>query len=227
MTKLKLLAVFLMLSALAAFAADLEVLRPKTDKVAIVIFEDLECPMCAHDHPIVMAASKQYNVPVIVHDFPLPQHAWSFEAAIAARYFESKSPELGHEFRSFVFQNQPSLANDAAKYRALAQRFAAEHHVELPFAIDPNGELKAKIDQDKALGQRVGIEHTPTIYIASSIPTQPVQEVVNDGQLFQMVEAAKRATAAAEPPKAAASSTKKGSTAKKSASAKKSPGAAK
>src|SRR5437764_10777529 len=117
--------------------------------------------MCARDHPIVLAASRQYNVPVIIHDFPLPQHAWSMEAAVTARYFESKSPDLGRDFRSFVFQNQTSLGNDPAKYKALAQRFATEHHVELPFMVDSKGEIAAKIQQDKALGQRVGIEHTP------------------------------------------------------------------
>src|SRR5438270_12256400 len=121
MTKLKLVAIFLLASAVAALAADLEPIRPKTDKVAIVVFEDLECPMCARDHPIVLAASRQYNVPVIIHDFPLPQHAWSMEAAVTARYFESKSPDLGRDCRSFVLQDQTSLGTDPAKCEGVAQ----------------------------------------------------------------------------------------------------------
>ena len=50
-----------------------EVLRPpKGAKVAIVVFEDLECPDCARAAPLVLEAAKTYKIPVVRYDFPLP-----------------------------------------------------------------------------------------------------------------------------------------------------------
>jgi protein-disulfide isomerase len=197
MIRMKFLVIFVLAAAVAALAADLDALRPpKGDKVALVVFEDLECPDCARAHPLVLEASRRYNVPVVIHDFPLPQHPWAMDAAVTARYFESKSPELGREFRTYVYQNQPSIGENPSLFHAVAQKFAASHEVALPFAVDPNGELRAEIQKDRALGQRVGIEHTPTIYVATNQAAgQPAVEVVDRSQLFQMIEAAQRATA--------------------------------
>src|SRR6201986_3762936 len=80
--------------------------RPKGSQVAIVIFEDLQCPMCRRTAPLVEQASKTYKIPVIRHDFPLPMHNWSYQAAIFARYFDSHSKALGNEFRDYIFENQ-------------------------------------------------------------------------------------------------------------------------
>jgi protein-disulfide isomerase len=47
------------------------VLRPpKGAQMAIVVFEDLQCPMCRRTAPLVEQASKTYKIPVIRHDFP-------------------------------------------------------------------------------------------------------------------------------------------------------------
>ena len=57
---------------------------PKGAKAAIVVFEDLQCPMCSKAAPQVEKASATYKIPVIRHDFPLPKHDWSLQAAIIA-----------------------------------------------------------------------------------------------------------------------------------------------
>src|SRR5512142_339420 len=81
-----------------------EILRPpKGAKVALVVFEDLECPDCARAAPLVQEAAKTYKIPVVIYDFPLPQHLWAFDAAVLARFFGSKSPALGTEFREYIF----------------------------------------------------------------------------------------------------------------------------
>ena len=45
---------------------------PKGATVALVIFEDLECPDCARAAPLLEEASRTYKIPVVRHDFPLP-----------------------------------------------------------------------------------------------------------------------------------------------------------
>jgi protein-disulfide isomerase len=56
--------------------------------------------------------------------------------------------------------------------------------------IDPQGKFAAEVTADKELGNKVGIQHTPTIYVVSSRnPQRPVTEVTDSSQLFQTIEA--------------------------------------
>src|SRR5246127_3087927 len=136
---------------------------PKGSQVAIVVFEDLECPDCRRAAPLVQEASKTYKIPVVRHDFPLPFHTWSFDAAVFARYFDTHSKALGNEFRDYIFANQ--LEVTPQNLRGYAEKFAAEHKVDLPFVVDPQGKLAALINADKQLGKDINIQHTPTLYV--------------------------------------------------------------
>ena len=78
-------------------------------RVAIVELEDMECPDCARANPLLKEAAAKYNIPWVRHDFPLPFHAWSFQAAVNARWFDTKSKKLGDEYRDEVFANQRSI----------------------------------------------------------------------------------------------------------------------
>ena len=182
------LAVSLILSSVA-FAQDPSLLRPpKGAPVALVVFEDLQCPMCRTDSPLEEQAAKMHKIPLVRHDFPLPMHNWSYNAAVIARYFDSQSKELGNQFRDFIFQHQPEITPDTLQ--SFAQRFATEHKVDLPFVVDPQGKFAAEVNADKELGKKIGIQHTPTIYIVSSRnPSRPFVEVTDTSKLFQMIEA--------------------------------------
>ena len=95
-----LLLMFASIVSAAALDAVNPVLRPpKGTEVAIVVFEDLQCPQCRRVAPILEQASKTYKIPLIRHDFPLPMHNWSYDAAVMARFFDETSKELGNEFR--------------------------------------------------------------------------------------------------------------------------------
>jgi len=178
--------------AFLAAAQDPALLRPpKGAQVAIIVFEDLQCPKCRMDAPLVANAGKTYKIPVVRHDFPLPMHNWSYNAAVTARYFDTHSKELGNQFRDYIFQHQPEITPD--NLQAFAQRFATDHKVDLPFVVDPQGKFAALVNEDKDLGRRVGIQHTPTIYVVSGKPqAKPFMEVENpDKQLYQLIEAMK------------------------------------
>src|SRR5262249_58109389 len=89
------------------FGADASSLKPRPGaKVAIVVFEDLQCPDCARAYPVVWETANAHKIPVVLHDFPLPRHNWSFDAAIWARYFDTKSEKLGNDFRGYIYRNQ-------------------------------------------------------------------------------------------------------------------------
>ena len=190
---------FLFIAALAvlgflplASAQDLSsVLKPpKGAPVALVVFEDLQCPMCARTAPLLQKAVEQYKIPLIVYDFPLPMHNWSYQAALYARYFDSHAKPLGYEFRDYIYQNQMEI--NPNNLRGYAERFAAAHKVDLPFVIDPQGKFAAEINEDRQLGQRVGIQHTPTVYVVSDKAPRVEEVKQPETQLFQMIDAMKQ-----------------------------------
>ena len=186
----RLLIILLLLTSLT-FAQDASTaLRPpKGSLVAIVVFEDLQCPQCRRDAPLVAQASRTYKIPLVRHDFPLPQHNWSYQAAIFARYFDTVSKQLGNDYRDYVFEHQLEIF--PGNLRGFTEKFAVDHKVDLPFAVDPQGKLSAEVNADKDLGQRIGVNHTPTIYVVSNKPSKPYTEVTDVNQLYQMIDAAK------------------------------------
>jgi protein-disulfide isomerase len=161
---------------------------PKGAQVAIVVFEDLQCPDCRRAAPLVAEAGRTYKIPVVRHDFPLPFHTWSYEAAIDARYFDTHSKALGNEFRDYIFSNQ--LEVTPQNLRSFAEKFAAEHKIELPFVVDPEGKLAALVNADKELGKAINLQHTPTLYVVSNKRTgKPFVEVVDRSQLYALIDA--------------------------------------
>jgi protein-disulfide isomerase len=170
---------------------DPSALRPPAGaRVAIVEFEDLECPDCARANPVLKQAAATYHIPWVRHDFPLPFHNWSMNAAVNARWFDLKSKALGDEYRDAVFADQPSITSLDA-LNQFTQKFAADRHIALPFAIDPQGKLIAAVKGDYALGQRIGIEHTPTIWVVTANSKgAPFVEVVDRTKLFQLIDQA-------------------------------------
>jgi protein-disulfide isomerase len=161
---------------------------PKGAQVAIVVFEDLQCPQCRRVAPILEQASKTYKIPLVRHDFPLPMHNWSYEAAVMARYFDATSKELGNEFRDYIFANQ--LEINPQNLRAYAERFAGEHKVDFPFVVDPQGKFAAEVNTDRDVGRAIKLEHTPTVYVVSSRhPDKPYVEMKDASQLYALIDA--------------------------------------
>lgn len=176
---------------------------PAGAKVAIVEWEDMECPDCARANPLLREAATKYSIPWVRHDFPLAFHAWSFNAAVNARWFDTKSKKLGDDYRDEVFANQQSITTPDALAQ-FTQKYAQSHGVAFPFAVDPQGKLAAEVKADYALGQRVGIEHTPTIWVVTANSKgAPFVEVVDRSKLYQLIDQAladtKSASAAPAP----------------------------
>ena len=148
---------------------DTSMLRPPVgQRVAIVVFEDLECPACAGAHPTELQVAQQYHVPVVRYDFPLQMHVWSRDAAIFARYLQDKvNPDLAAEYRTEVFRNQISIASKD-DLQNFTRQFMQKHGQSMPFVVDPGGALAAKVQADYNLGVRLNVTRTPTIIVVES-----------------------------------------------------------
>jgi protein-disulfide isomerase len=192
----------------ASRAADGSSLKPPAGaRVAIVVFEDLECPSCATAYPMVWEAAKAHNVPVMLRDFPLEKHPWSFEAAVFARYFDTKSQKLGEDFRGYIYKNQTQI--DKQNLRQYVDKFANDNKAPIPFVLDPDGQLKAKIIADRALGTQIGLQHTPTIFVigngGAATPPIEIEDYSKIGQAVEeMLQKAPAAPASKAPSKKAA-----------------------
>jgi protein-disulfide isomerase len=166
-------------------------LRPPAGaRVAVVEFEDLECPDCARANPVIKEAVEKYHIPWVRHDFPLPFHTWSFDGALDARWFDTKSKKLGDAFRDAVFAAQPTIRTQA-DLRSFAEKFAADHKLAFPFVVDPQGKLAQMVKADADVGQSVGIQHTPTIWVVTNKTSgTPFVEVIDRSKLFELIEQA-------------------------------------
>lgn len=141
---------------------------PAGAKVAIYEFQDLECPACSTAFPIVHAAVAQYHIPLIERDFPLQMHIWSFDAAIWARYLQDKvSPKVADEYRGAVFAAQMGISSKDDML-GFTRSFFQKHGIQMPFVPDPTGQLATEVKADRSLGEKMGLQHTPTVFVCTA-----------------------------------------------------------
>ena len=146
---------------------------PAGARVAVIEYEDLECPSCARAFPMVHAAVKHYNIPLEEYDYQIPFHHWSHEAAIFSHYLKAKvSPQVAEEFRRETFAKQLSIASrdDLQRWE---QQFMKEQNKPMPFVVDPTGEYDREVGATTAQGQKAGVNATPTILVVT--PTHWIQ----------------------------------------------------
>ncbi len=160
---------------------------PAGAKVAIYEFEDLECPACGRAHPTVVAAVDHYKIAFVRKDFPLPGHIWSTDAAIWARYMQDKvSPKLADEYRTAVFASQTAIGS-RDDLMMFTRKFLQGHGQAVPFVVDPSGQLRKEVFEDKAVGEKLGLVQTPTIFVCTATNWTLVTDPT---QLYQVIEQA-------------------------------------
>lgn len=159
---------------------------PPGYKIAIVEFADLECPMCAMENPVIMQAVAKYHVAWVRLDYPIPGHPWSFQAAVNAHWFDTKSKALGDEYRNAIFANQQSIETKG-DLQTFTQKFAQQHGVALPFVMDPQGKLAAEVKADAALGNRMGVHETPTAWVVTD---HGYKQITDFSKLYSMLDEA-------------------------------------
>jgi protein-disulfide isomerase len=175
---------------------------PPGAKVALIEFEDLECPACAHAHPMVVAALDYYKIPFIRRDYPLGgAHIWSADAAVWARYLQDKvSPKLCDDYRTAVFASQLTIASKDDMLN-FTRRFFQSHGLQMPFVVDPTGDLRKEVFADKAVGEKLGLTQTPTIFVCTD---HSWVQVTDPAMLDQTIEKMEAQVGIAPPVKKAA-----------------------
>lgn len=170
---------------------------PPGARVAIIEYEDLECPYCARAFPVVHAAVNRYHLPLEEYDCQVPSHHWSHEAAVFAHYLRAKvSPEIALAYRSAVFAAQPRIATHEDLLR-FTQTFMKDHGQAMPPVVDSSGDYDREVKATTAQALQMGVMGTPTILVVT--PTRWIQ-VKDVDKLDAAIQQAEAEAHAAPPP---------------------------
>ncbi len=147
------------------------------DKVTVVEFLDYQCPACAaYYQNVTQSVEQDYQgqIAFVVRNFPLDMHALAMPAARAAEAaaMQGKYNEMYHalfgNYRSWaVTPDGQDTSKDEQRARAQFDTFARQIGLDLDrFHRDmASQQVTERIEQDKADGEKAGVEGTPTIFI--------------------------------------------------------------
>jgi protein-disulfide isomerase len=139
---------------------------PVDAPITIVEFSDYQCPFCARSEPLVKDALAAYptQARLVYKHYPLTSmHPQALPAALAAAAAQRQGKFW--EMHEKLFANQRALAPEQIK------QYARELGLDLPkFEADlQSEEVKAMVQQDIQLAQRVGVRGTPTIFVNGKV----------------------------------------------------------
>ena len=175
---------------LAAPFKDTSMLKPPPgSRVAVIEYQDLECPGCARAYPMVHAAVAEAHIPLEEYDCQVPSHHWSHEAAIFAHYLRDKvSPALAAEYRRQLFASQRSIAtHDDLDH--FTRTFMKAHNQPMPANMDPAGIYDREVKASTAQALQLGVSETPTILVVTPDHWIQVKDPTQIDKAIQQAEA--------------------------------------
>jgi 2-hydroxychromene-2-carboxylate isomerase len=130
-------------------------------KVTIVEFSDFQCPHCGAAHPETMRLLREFDgqVRLVYKYFPLSGHSRALPAARAAE--AARAQDKFWEMHDKLFENQRELEDEDIK------KYASQIGLDMErFERDWNAESTLqRVEADRQLGIRLGIEATPSFFI--------------------------------------------------------------
>lgn len=134
---------------------------PSDAKVFLVEFSDFQCPACKAAQPVVDDIVKTYKDKVLFayHHYPLDQHPFAQKAAEAAE--AARAQGKFWEMHDLLFLNQEKFSDTL--FSDLAKQLDLDME-KFDTALKNRTHTQRVLD-DKAFGNTVGIEATPTFFL--------------------------------------------------------------
>lgn len=165
--------------------------------VVIVEFGDVQCPACRAAQPIADKVVEKNidNVYFVFRHFPLSIHKNSKLAAQAVEAAGAQGKFF--EMLDAMYDKQNDWA-EKANPRDLFRNYAKDLGLDMDKFNKDMEDLKSVIEQDYALGNRAGVESTPTFFVNGKkypgvIQEEQFQQVI-DGSLTPPTESSNSAT---------------------------------
>ena len=136
-------------------------------KITLVEFGDFQCPACSASHPIIKQLLSDYKneLTFVFRNYPLPMHKNAKIAELAAEAAGAQGKFF--EMENLLFENQKDWSESN---KALTDHFM-KYAKELELDIDKfekdvkDKKYESKITRDKADGDSLGVNSTPTFFI--------------------------------------------------------------
>ena len=139
---------------------------PKDAAVTIVEFGDLQCPACKAAQPTIEAlVAAEPQARFVFQNFPLEMHNWAAKGAAYSDCVGRASNDAFWKFISKTYETQAEITAENAdeKLTALAEGAGVKGSEIAACATQP--ETKARVDASIALGKKVDVSGTPTLYV--------------------------------------------------------------
>jgi protein-disulfide isomerase len=136
--------------------------------VTLAVFSDFQCPYCARLAKTAndLAASEGDRLRILYHYFPLSVHHWALSAAQAAACAQRQSDAAFWSLHDFLFANQKGLSPDNLETRIASWARTAPGLDQGQFQRCVGHALTSGlVEQDIALGNELGVDATPTVFI--------------------------------------------------------------
>ena len=157
---------------------DTSMLKPPAGaKVAIIDLRGPGVPCLRTRVPHRASGGGPLQYPACAPGLPLQGHIWSFDAAVWARYLQDKvSPKTADEYRGAVFAAQTGIASKDDMLN-FTRKFFQTHGLQQPFVPDPTGQFKKEVEADRTLGEKLGVQYTPSITVCTQHEWVHVTEI--------------------------------------------------
>jgi protein-disulfide isomerase len=184
-----------------------------TAKVTVVSFDDLECPYCSQMHAEFFPATAQHYkglVKFIYKDYPLVEiHPWAMHAAVDANCLAGQDPTAYWKYVDYVHAHADEItgsAHDNQQSFKMLDALAGDEgsrskldSAKLDKCIQAQNQTEIKASM--ALGERLGVSGTPTLFING----ERIPGLLSEQLLWTAIDRALRA-AGVQPPQVAETS---------------------
>lgn len=179
----------------------------KTSEVVLIEYGDFQCPGCAGAFPQLKTIKETYKeqIAFIFRNFPLTAihpNALAASTAAEAAGLQGKFWQMHDK----LYENQNAWSTiDASKRTDMFAGYAQDIGLDVnQFKTDlSDPKVTAKVSRDRAFGNKLGVDSTPTVYLgATKLTDEETSDLVQaDGKkLMEKLDAALKA-AGVEPPK--------------------------
>lgn len=145
-------------------------------KVVLTEYGDFQCPYCGNEHPIIKQVTEEYKgqIAFVYRNFPLTSlhpNALAAAGAVEAAGLQGKYWEM----HNYIFENQSDWENLTGttrtdKFISYAKSMKLDT---TKFANDMSSDnVSTKINFDEALGQKLGVDSTPSFYLNGTLVPQ-------------------------------------------------------
>lgn len=143
-------------------------------KVHLVEFSDFQCPFCKQNEAAMSALLKDYPTEISLEyrEFPLPNaHPYAWNAAEAFECAVDQNVSKAWALHDVMFDKQPAL--DIPYLKSYARAVGLDGPT-FDACLD-SGKKNDMVARDEALGVKLGVESTPTVFVEGTpiIGTNP------------------------------------------------------